>query len=68
MDFTAESLYGAVPSVQPTGMPTAQPMPEATAPMRTTSHRPGLLAQPSFWLVALLGIAVGLIKISIRFS
>ena len=68
MAYTAEALYGAVPAVQPTGLPTAQPMPEATAPFRTTGHRPGLFAQPSFWLVALLGIAIGLIRVSIRLS
>lgn len=70
MSLIDSSYYGAVPAVQPTGEAGAQPMPEATAPARTTpvAGKTPLFAQPGFWVVAIVAVAIGLIHVSIRFA
>ncbi|MCL2393258.1 MAG: hypothetical protein FWC87_01115 [Acidimicrobiaceae bacterium] len=71
MSMVTSAYYGiAQEPVQPTGMSTPQPAPQAATPIATTPvpGRVGVFAQPSFWLVFLLALAVGLIHLSIRFS
>jgi hypothetical protein len=60
--MTASEMYGMAPPVQPTGTPIPDHAPGTTAPMaRTEAFVPGPLGNPSFWLVAILGVAIALI-------
>ena len=68
--WTAEGTYGAVPAIQPTGGAGPQPNPSASTPISTqpAPGAGGLISEPSFWLVALLAVAIGLIHVSICLS
>lgn len=71
MSMITSSYYGiAAEPVQPTGGAGPQPTPELTTPIATAPApgRAGLLGQPSFWIVAILAAAVGLVHLSIRLS
>jgi len=71
MSMISSSYYGiAAEPVQPTGMSTPQPTPQAATPVATTPSpgRVGVFSQAGFWIVALVALAIGLIHISIRFS
>lgn len=66
--MTATQLYGLAPPPQPTGTPVPDHAPGTTAPMaRTKPFAPGWIGNPSFWLVAIIGVAMALIA-SVRFE
>jgi hypothetical protein len=64
------SFYGAIGSTQPTGTASVQPNPENTAPVRTEPRpgQSGIFTSPAFWLVVIVGSALGLVHLSVRWS
>lgn len=70
MDYTATALYGVPAAVQPSGAPGPQPNPEITSPISTAPipGRTRVTSQPTFWIVIIVAVAIGLVHVSIRFS
>lgn len=68
MNFTASQLYGGTPSPQPTSTPTASHAPGTPEPVAKTVAAPKGVSwdNPTFLLVALLAVAFGLIRFSVR--
>jgi hypothetical protein len=67
MAYLLSDSYGGAPPAQPPGTSGPHPNPGTTATSRTVA-RPGLFGQPSFWLVVLVAIFFGLVKISVGVS
>lgn len=71
MPGMASDLYGSWSSptpANPGGPPAAGTMSPAGQGVRTTPSQAeaGLFGQPLFWLVAFIGVAIGLIGFSLR--
>lgn len=64
---TADQMYGTPPAAQPTGPGSVQTAPPAMPGANTEPSR-GLLANPTFLLVVLVGAAIGLIAFSVGFD
>lgn len=68
MQLTADSLYGAIAQPQPNAVPVPTHAPGTPEPWaRTEEHAPtGVVGNPVFILVALLGVAVLIMHVSFR--
>ncbi len=64
-----ESVYGLPPNgISGQTATTPAPSVAGAAPAQQVSTKAHLLAQPSFWIVVLVGAAFGLAHMSFRFS
>lgn len=70
MSMITSSFYGAVGATQPSGTAGPQADPGGTAPVRTEPRpgQSGIFTSPVFWLVVIVGSALGLVHLSIRWS
>lgn len=67
MGSFAHQVYGGPPPVQPTPSPTPDHAPGPVPLARTTPlPRVSVASNPTLLLVALLGIAIGLVHVSVR--
>lgn len=66
--WTAEQIYGSVPSAAPSGSAAPQANPASTSQV-TQAARPGpWFASPVLWIVIIIALAFGLVHLSFRWS